>query len=92
MFKELVEVDVYGDDIQEAWLYWGQQYLDLRDFDRILGTSQHQEGSKDSPLKDRRDPPRQPSKLSSENRMIDFIKNDEENYETPTLNHMMSFG
>ena len=23
MFKELVSVEVYGDDIEEAWSFWG---------------------------------------------------------------------
>ena len=47
--------------------------------------------SKDSPQKQRKDS-RPFNRLSSDNRMSDFVKNDEENYQTPTLNHALSFG
>jgi hypothetical protein len=39
VFRELIDVEVYGDDIEEAWSFWGEQYLTLQDFDRMLETN-----------------------------------------------------
>jgi hypothetical protein len=84
VIRRLVEVDLYFEDLETIWQYWGEQeYFTEEDFDKLLQTKEYKpkiEKEKSGREKER-DPPKfekkvsnKPKlKLSEENKMSDFV-------------------
>lgn len=100
VFRKLVDVEVYFQDLEAVWNHWGQQeYFTLEDFDGLLGTREYRKGQDKDKEKERergKEPTDRNSKFrptirkGEDNKMSDFI-NESEGSDTPYLKNAISF-